>query len=84
MSGLGYDYKIDYWSLGVMIYKLVSGLFPFNSDKIQQIYKSIINCHYNFDSKVWNNVSSECKDLICNLLTANPEKRFDSKLSAKV
>lgn len=30
--GVQYDYKVDVWSLGVVVYNLITKEFPFNSE----------------------------------------------------
>jgi serine/threonine protein kinase len=29
-NGVQYDYKIDIWSLGIVVYKMISGKHPFH------------------------------------------------------
>jgi serine/threonine protein kinase len=35
--------SIDFWSLGVMIYEMVTGGCPFNDETIEQIFDKITN-----------------------------------------
>eukprot|EP01084_Bolivina_argentea_P155323 270678_1 len=74
-----YNYMCDYWSLGVVLYQLLSGYQPFEGDNLKIIYDQIINGKYSFESDEWKNVSMEAKDLVKNLLNVNPENRYDGK-----
>ena len=31
IDGKGYSFEVDYWALGVMIYRIVYGKFPFTN-----------------------------------------------------
>ncbi|EAR97822.2 kinase domain protein (macronuclear) [Tetrahymena thermophila SB210] len=65
-----YERECDMWSLGVMMYFLLSRELPFEDlDQIEQ-------GKFNFDAPVWNYVSDEAKDMIRNILLVNTKKRL--------
>ena len=57
-QGCDYDFKVDIWSIGVVMYYLLSGTHPFNGD-LEDIPEKIMNEELNFNSPVWNFVSSK-------------------------
>jgi len=73
-----YDQKADMWSVGVIIYCLLSGRLPFVGKKHLELFKSIISGVYTFDEEEWNDISSDAKDLIQNLLVIDPSKRLSA------
>ncbi|MCQ2816887.1 MAG: serine/threonine-protein kinase [archaeon] len=74
----GYDYKVDCWSLGVILYVMLCGFPPFYSDDNSQLFNLIRNSQYEFPSPWWDSVSEEAKDLIRKLLVVDSSKRLDT------
>jgi len=68
----------DMWSVGVLIYLILSGTFPFQAETFEKTSANIINCHYRFPPEAFIGVSSEAKDLINLLLVADPGERWSA------
>ena len=79
MISKNYDEKCDIWSLGVILYLMLSGISPFNGPSKYDIEMSIITHDPSFDAKVWSRVSSEAKDLIKLLLNKNSNERITAE-----
>lgn len=74
-----YNEKCDLWSIGVILYVLLSGTPPFGGKSDKDIIKNVQKGVYDFDEKDWKNISEEAKDLINKLLTYEPSKRISAK-----
>ncbi|KAF2074903.1 hypothetical protein CYY_003780 [Polysphondylium violaceum] len=75
----GYGKEVDAWSLGCILYILLSGRPPFDIEKKQNFHLQIDKGLYSFDFPVWTTVTSNAKDLISKLLNVDPTKRISAK-----
>jgi calcium-dependent protein kinase len=73
-----YDEKCDVWSCGVIMYILLCGYPPFNAETDQEILNKIKLGKFTFPDEEWENVSTEAKDLIVNMLAYNANDRFSA------
>jgi len=89
-----YDKRCDLWSLGVMMYILLSGYPPFSGSCGQQcawaaggqcdhcqlnLFTNIQQGKFEFHPKEWNSVSGPAKDLIRRLLVKDAKKRLSAR-----
>jgi len=71
-----YGKECDMWSLGVLLFVLLSGDFPFDGESRTELFDKIQNSKYSFKSEVWANITDEAKHFISKLMTKDPKKRY--------
>ena len=82
LSG-SYGSKADIFSMGVVLYTLVSGYLPFQGNKAAEVFRKIKTGDFHFNHVEFNTVSDECKDLIRKLLTTNEKQRLTGQQALK-
>ncbi|KAJ3384011.1 Checkpoint kinase 2 [Lobulomyces angularis] len=75
----GYTQKADCWSIGVLLFVMLTGQFPFGSDEDQRtLFMRIKKADFSFiQESIWSTVSDNAKDLIKKLLVVDPHIRLD-------
>ena len=71
-----YDIECDCWSLGVIMYTMLSGYLPFPGENHAEVYDKVRVGAFNFDYKEFESVSEAAKDLIKKLLTVDIQSRY--------
>jgi len=69
----GYGKQVDMWSLGVILYVMLSGAPPFEDEGL---YEQILEAKFEFDVQEWVVVSPEAKDLVKRLMTVSASERL--------
>ena len=67
----GYSYQCDLWSLGVILFQMITGEKPFANQL------DIKNCTYNFNAPEWSRVSPQCKHMVSRLMEYDTFKRLN-------
>ncbi|KAF3791959.1 Calcium-dependent protein kinase 17 [Nymphaea thermarum] len=71
-----YGPEVDIWSIGVMLYILLSGVPPFWAESEHGIFNAILRGHIDFTSDPWPSISAGAKDLVRKMLNADPKQRL--------
>ncbi|XP_046604377.1 serine/threonine-protein kinase 17B-like [Neodiprion virginianus] len=66
----------DMWSVGVLLYVLLTGCSPFGGDSKQETFCNISRCRLDFPDDLFEDVSEEARDLMRKLMVKDPSERL--------
>jgi len=72
-----YGVQVDFWSLGVILYVMLSGHQPFNSNSIPIMYDMITRGEYQFPKPLWDKISPEAISCVKGLMHIDPQERLN-------
>jgi serum/glucocorticoid-regulated kinase 2 len=72
LLGHGYTRAVDWWTLGVLLYEMLTGLPPFYSEDVNEMYRKILQDPLRFGDEV----SKEARSILVLLLDRDPSKRL--------
>jgi serum/glucocorticoid-regulated kinase 2 len=72
IHGQGYGTPVDWWSLGTLLYEMLTGLPPFYNQNLHVMYEKIIRGKLHFPAEL----SNEARALLGALLERNPKLRL--------
>ena len=70
----GHSYEVDFWAIGVIVYTLLIGRPPYETDDVKETYRKIKCNEYSFPNHIF--ISPEAKDFISKILIINPLERM--------
>jgi len=73
LRGQGHGTPVDWWSLGTLVYEMLTGLPPFYSANTNVMYQKILSSELRFPPEM----SGDCRSFLSGLLERDPAKRMD-------
>ena len=64
----------DIWSLGVLFYAMLFGIFPFKGKDDDELFEKIIEAKYSFPE--YNQIGEKTKELFYKIFVINPNRRI--------
>ncbi|KAI8890153.1 Pkinase-domain-containing protein [Backusella circina FSU 941] len=88
LRGTGHGKPVDIWSVGVIMYTLLSGYTPFYGEDQNELFDSIMRGEYEFDEEYWSEISEDGKkkkrrNLINRMFALNPNERITADEALK-
>lgn len=80
LLGQGYTKVVDWWTLGVLFYEMLTGLPPFYDDNTNEMYRKILQEPLRFPE----DMDREARSLLTGLLDRNPTKRLGVNGAAEI
>ncbi|KAA8499429.1 Calcium/calmodulin-dependent protein kinase type II delta chain [Porphyridium purpureum] len=80
-----YGYPVDMWAVGIILFMLMSGKFPFWGEDDKDYLRAVVQEPLEFAAGDWDTASHELKQLVSKLLLKNPADRIrleDARRSA--
>ncbi|KAH3670410.1 hypothetical protein OGAPHI_000925 [Ogataea philodendri] len=72
LMGKGYTRVVDFWTLGVLLYEMLTSLPPYYDEDVNTMYRKILNDPLVFPA----DFDPQTRDLITRLLNRDPKKRL--------
>lgn len=69
----GHSYEVDVWSSGVILYLMLIGKAPFETNRVERTYERIAKAEFEFPEYFKDPIA---KDLLKKILVVDPSKRY--------
>ena len=71
--------RSDIWSVGVIVYLMLTGKYAFQAEKSENLYEKIKKDEIDMQPLIESNCSEEAKDFICKCLKKNYKERMTTQ-----
>ena len=80
IKGQAHTFRLDFWSLGIIVYELLTGSLPFNADSPEQIFRNALARHIEYPpiGTEDGQITPEAHSFIEALLQPEPYQRLGS------
>jgi serum/glucocorticoid-regulated kinase 2 len=78
----GYTKTVDWWTLGVLLYEMLTGLPPFYDENTNEMYRKILSEPLYFPGP--DIVPPTAKDILTKLLNRKPEQRLGANGASEI
>ena len=68
----GYSKVVDWWTLGILLYEMLTGLPPYYDEDVPKMYRKILQDPLRFPE----GFDRDAKDLLIGLLSRDPDRRL--------
>ncbi|MCJ1295360.1 hypothetical protein MMC34_006922 [Xylographa carneopallida] len=82
LLGQGYTKTVDWWTLGVLLYEMLTGLPPYYDENTNEMYRKILSEPLHFPGP--EIVPPTAKDLLTRLLDRRPERRLGANGASEI
>lgn len=80
VNGEGQSSAVDWWTLGILIYEMLTGTTPFKGNGTDETFNNIVKEQLKWPDDI--TVSTECKQLVKKLLRREADKRLGAENGA--
>lgn len=80
LLGQGYTKTVDWWTLGVLLYEMLTGLPPFYDENTNEMYRKILQEPLQFPG----DIDKDARALLVRLLDRDPAKRLGANGAAEI